>query len=325
MRNAALGWLAMAVACARSQGQAPPPPPPPPPDDAVVAVVDPGPPRPSLLDDEIPYQLWPPLPGRQVGLLISGGSRWGSNAGWMRQVYEEGRGAGRTTYLFVVDRQSPRALYFTAKQGEGYNFLPSWEVPLPEGKTARYDAAMHYPGSGSALGLVEQAHLVELEINDGRGTPGTLHFVATEVAVLDGSDDYPIVSARALDDAAARWRAFADAQQGAIDDALRDAGRGEPQVAETFFVTWLEHDARLRAVFYRRVARTTRTEREVTGHCPPGAPCARDVEVTIRGEAVELALIVEYDVHGARVGTEEHPPVRMHPSALMQLGVIIGP
>jgi hypothetical protein len=44
-----------------------------------------------------------------------------------------------------------------------------------------------HPESKNPFGLKRFAHIVELDVNGGRGAASNLHFVATRVKVLDGT------------------------------------------------------------------------------------------------------------------------------------------
>jgi hypothetical protein len=221
-----------------------------------------------VYEQQIPFQRWAPLPGKKVGLLVAVNSDWGTLIGWGKGLSLQA--SGQRVYWFLADGDSPRALYFESK-GEGENFLENWSVPLPDGQpAAHYDAAMYGPATVNRYGLGEDAHLVEIEVNGGRGAPGNyLHFVATDVKVLDGSDTHPVRAREALAQSSTAFRALVNGQRKTIDDTMAGAAAvaGKPfgpektAIGEGVFPTWSSQDDTLRVLYVRHERRSsTHTE-----------------------------------------------------------------
>jgi hypothetical protein len=290
----------------------------------------------GLLAAKVPFQEWPVLSAKQVGLLLTVRSPWGVDVGWTRLLRsaEDGRNEDWGNYLFTFGGHSPWALYF-ASHGEGVHFLKQWRVPLPDKTSWVVDAAMQRPGAGAPWGFSAPAHLVEVEVNGGQGAASNLHFVATKARILDGTSEYPIVSSRALDDARLRFDAWRDACGAAIDEAFSEAARSpsgppvgpEKETAyEAIAPTWDAGAAELRVPFFRRVVRASeRTERKMVVHaCPPGAPCLppREEMVTTRhGYGVEIAYEAAYDREGKLVATHAFGPTKVPLPALEEQGI----
>jgi hypothetical protein len=199
----------------------------------------------------VPFQHWLPVPGRVVGLLFARGAQpWGGSLSYGRG---SDTGTERTEYAFSFDRSSPYALYF-ASDGRGFNFLSDWGVPLPDGSTARYDAAMFGPETPDPWGLDRPAHLVELEVNDGRGGrggPTGLHFVVTGARVIDGSDECPVPAEQLLVDLRRRFDETARRHEADLGGWLADAS---PVRRVAVWPTWMRDDETIEALFVLDVA-----------------------------------------------------------------------
>jgi hypothetical protein len=297
----------------------------------------------AVLINEVPYQSWAPLPGKVVGLLVSATSPWGAQIDWTRNLSTVGGSAtadGRV-YWFLADRRSPQVLYFESK-GEGRNFLEQWSVPLADGGAATYDAAMFGPSTPNRFGLFGDVHLVEVEVNGGRGAAAGLHFVATDVRVLDGASAGGLVPAQALTLARQRFeqlvvdrRADVEARLDEAKRAARPAVGAETTVVnEGMFPTWDHEDQTLEVLFLRQVRRQSqRTEmRQRAYRCkkyrapppPPGGPNApnqlpggalrpcpapRSVAVTVTvSYGVEIAEATVFDRSGRLIAVTTYAP-----------------
>ncbi|MBK9034053.1 MAG: hypothetical protein IPL61_22755 [Myxococcales bacterium] len=260
----------------------------------------------------VPFQKWPVLGPRTEGLLITYRTSAGPTIGWSGGPVALATTSARAlTYWFVAPgRWSAQAVYF-ASRGEGENFLAAWGVPLPDGKTATFDAAMFTPTTPNPWGLSAEAHLVDVDVNAGAGAAAGVHFVITGARVLDGQPGYP-VAATALAQGQAAWTQWQDEQRTAIAALLDEQRRTAPGQAfgpETeaidggMFPEWVADRRVLRLGFYQRIARTSsKVETRMVAHsCPPGAPCLppQQQQVTFaRRYGVELALVVEIDARG---------------------------
>lgn len=227
-------------------------------------------------------------------------------------------------YRFTHERGPGYAPYFPSR-GEGDNFLRDWQVPLPDGGIARYDAAMFGPRTGAHC-LRACAHLATLEVNGGRGGRG-LHFVATAVTVVD--DLAPLVIPNVLADLRARFAASCQAEEPALQ-RLYDDARGQypqisagPRVDGTIRVepTWIVDAAALEVLVWREGQvvgeRRTRTETVPPANCVYPQPCAyRDAgtfdlfetlkirsEVAARYRVDRNGLLVEETLYAPRVQT----------------------
>lgn len=216
----------------------------------------------------------PPLGERARGLLVSVAYYSGEDC-------RDPSPGARVEYLFSSAAGTQHALYFPST-GAGFNFLRSWSVPLPDGGSGQYDAAMFGPLDGLPC-LHACAHFVELEVNDGRGGLG-LHFVATAVEVVD--DQRGFDAARVLDDLRRRFAGTVGQQHGDLRRLYADGQRAAPnlhigeRVDEplSLWPSWSEQDATLHVLAFTRgqavASRKIGSETIPPSDCPPGAPCA---------------------------------------------------
>ena len=184
-------------------------------------------------------------------------------------------------YRFARERGPGYALYFSSR-GEGDNFLRDWQVPLPDGGIARYDAAMFGPQTGAHF-LRACAHLATVAVNGGRGGRG-LHFVATAVTVVD--DLAPLAIPDVLADLRARFTAACEAEESALLLSYVEARGQHPQISVPRRVdgpirvepTWLVDAAALEILVWREGQaageRRTGTETVPPANCVYPAPCA---------------------------------------------------
>ena len=167
-------------------------------------------------------QHWPVRAGRLRGLLVASGAQdWGATLNWSGGV-----GAGRGEYQFFAEGASAVAIYF-ASEGEGISFLREWSVPTPAGSAA-FDAAQFLPETPNPWGLSRSAHLVEVELNGGRGGQG-IHSVITDAQLLDGSVEYPIVVEESLLLARARFERWLALQEQARERLVREQRSALPE------------------------------------------------------------------------------------------------
>src|SRR5262245_41977322 len=116
--------------------------------------------------------------------------------------------------------------------------------------------------------------LVEVEVNDGEGSPPTEAFVATKMTRLDGTDKYPLKLPDVLADAKKRYASHAKDNQKKIDGEMADVqkkvlkGRkvtGPKATDELVFMTWLPDTDRVKIAFRTRINDGAFTETTIRG------------------------------------------------------------
>jgi len=276
----------------------------------------------------VPFQTWPELPGRAVGLLMASGQQpWGGSINWTRGLEHD---TARIEYRFLFDRSSPYAVYFVS-DGRGFNYMRGWSVPTPGGGQSRHQGvAMFRPDTPNDLGLRRLAHLVEVEVNGGSGGKG-IHFVITGLRVLDGTRTHPLhpddvlVALRKRFDATlagyrARTTAILYKARAGLPKDWKIPRRAEAQIA--VWPTWVEKDSVLEAVFVARAGEAAQgPATETMRRCPPCpctpdgkcAPCARCdptpiVERPSRQYGWEVAATYRVDRSGRLSGETIYAP-----------------
>jgi len=222
-------------------------------------------------------------PGVTEGLLWSGGLQpWGIG-------YDHGPSLNdpeRIEYKFSMKGTAPYAVYFVSK-GEGHNFLRDWTVYVPTPPNqVKYNAAMFDPSTPNAWGLSRLAYLVSVDVNDQRGGAG-IHFVITDVRILDGTPEFPPRVDDLLFGLRARFDKFVEAHQADIETSLQLKTRAiDPQFGAPLAIektvgmapSWRELVRNVEATFTAtmRYAGRGKTLRRA---CPPcQGPCTRCID-----------------------------------------------
>jgi hypothetical protein len=230
----------------------------------------------SPLERVVPYQLWTGPEATVTGILFAMASNeYAPTLDWMRNIVAN---QPPQPYWFGSDGSSPYALYFPSS-GEGLNFLDDWTVPLANGRTTTYDAAMFTPQTNNPWGLSKDAHIVTLEVNDGRGSNSGVHFVATDVTVLDGTPEVPMDPVAVMREASADFEQDVASSEASIDAELAAARESAaPPASATLtesraqglWPTWRTQSNQLELTFVHRRDEIWRTPAETGAF--PGMP-----------------------------------------------------
>jgi hypothetical protein len=203
----------------------------------------------------IPQRKYQPLKGTTIGVLVSD---------VQKVMAFDGRGGPPDAMGFSRDGQSYRWIY-----------VPVTEKPLITGLNIRVgekgEEMKRYPSLSMAnTQTVKQWEitapyaLVEVEVNDKLGAPAEEGFVATKMTTLDGSKEYPIKVAEAIENAKKRYKTYLKDQEGKLEkemaksqkDALKDEkATGPRETSELMYITWLPESKSLSVRF-----RTTITD-----------------------------------------------------------------
>jgi hypothetical protein len=194
----------------------------------------------------IPYRKYQALPGKAVGILI----------GDVRAVMgQEGRSSYPDAMGFSTGGNSYRWVYVPVLDRPN---ITNFSVPVGEkGERSRTypKLSMARPETTRDWGINAPYALVEVEVNDGEGSPARETFVATKVKRLDGSRAYPLRLPDVVTDLRKRHARSLQDRQKKIDDALAEVqknvlkGRkvtGPRQTEELFYITWLPDTQRVR-------------------------------------------------------------------------------
>jgi hypothetical protein len=238
---------------------------------AALAVAAPVPTVPTETVQErvgfIPQRQSQPLPGRVVGVLAS------DVAGLLGS---EGRNGRSDVFAFSVDGNSYRRVYLSVADRPQLDHL-NVRVGARGEQVKVYPSLS--PASAAALkpwNIDGSYALVEVEVNDGLGSPPEEAFVATRLRRLDGTDAFPALLPDIVAEARKRQQAWLAAQQPALEAGWADLQTrvikertltGPRETKDVLYITWLPERERLRLSF-----RTTLTDGVFeTGPAGPGS------------------------------------------------------
>src|SRR5262249_9565653 len=106
--------------------------------------------------------------------------------------------------------------------------------------------------------VVQPYALVEVEVNSKLGSPAVPSFVASDIKVLDGTDEFPLKTHEVVETLKKRYAGDLKENEKKIDDALAVARKkakaaGQERKSEIMYLTWLSASERLAAHFLTRV------------------------------------------------------------------------
>jgi hypothetical protein len=202
----------------------------------------------------IPKQKHEPQGGKVIGVL----------AGDVTAIMgREGRGGPQNSYGFGRNGHSYRWVY-----------VPGGENPIISNLQVRTgekgDAVKVYPKLDMAnpetikqFGFSESYCLVEIEVNDGLGSPAEEAFVATKMTRVDGTKDYPLKVTEVVDALRKKYDGWMKDQERTISDAMTQAQTksikdakptGPKQTNTVMLVTWMAESQRLQVRFLTRIS-----------------------------------------------------------------------
>ncbi len=280
----------------------------------------------------IPHRKYAPLKGTTVGVLVSDVRAF---------MAHEGRGGPPDAMGFSTGGNSYRWIYVPALKGQP--LISNLQVNVGEkpGKVKVYPALnMANATEVKRWDIAVPCALVEVEVNDGLGSPAQEGFVATKMKRLDGTAAYPLRLTDVVADLRKRYKRHLEARQKKIDDEMEAVkkdvlkGRkvtGPKQSSELMYLTWLPDSKHVKVAFRTRMEDGAFQEARIGGRrgpfplpprpLPPGAgkeralrrppPPPRDFTVKFGVSfGVELGLAYEVDVKGKVVATHELRPQR---------------
>ncbi len=197
----------------------------------------------------LPNRVYQPRAGKVIGVAVS------DVAGMMGR---EGRSSQADALGFSSD-------------GGSYNwmYVPMDDMPQITNLNVRVGAKGEETIQFAKLGMatlkriepwgVKSAYtLVEVEVNNGKGAPADEAFVASKMAVVDGSKAFPIKVDDCVAKAKALYAGYRKDNTKAFDEAMAKAGKdalaekkatGPREAAELMHVTWLTKENRLVVTF----------------------------------------------------------------------------
>jgi len=200
----------------------------------------------------IPYRNHQVLKGTAIGILVTDGQPVLSN---------EGRFGPADQLVFATNGASYRWVYVPSENGSMKNL----QVPVGvEGNVQIFPSLdMANPKSVAPWGIKQPYSLVEVQVNNGQGSPAGDSFVATNMKVLDGTKDYPIQTTDIVKELKKRYADYVKEKEKAIEAEMTVAagkylkGRkatGPRERSELMFLTWMPESKTLQAHFRTKVS-----------------------------------------------------------------------
>jgi hypothetical protein len=175
---------------------------------------------------------------------------------------DEGRKGPQGALCFSVGGGSYRWVYVPVTKKP---VIGGMRIPVGEKGDMRkpfYDLCFADVKTVKRWGVTEPFALVELEVNDGFGSPASESFVATRMRVLDGTTEYPLHVAEVIGQLRKEYQSWLQGQENTIQAGMCEAQRaalghrrrtGPQQTDELLYVTWLPNTQQLHVQFRTRV------------------------------------------------------------------------
>lgn len=200
----------------------------------------------------LPRRQFEPLPGRITGILVSGGQDL---------LADEGR-------------KGPPNAYSFSTRGESYRWMlvPVQKMPLiggirlpvgRDGKTFERFDKLNFatPESLKDADVSGPIALVEVQVNNGLGSPNGEKFVATKVRRIDGTPEFPLPLVETVAQLRRTFDEWQKTQAPEIENALFEAEKkslngqkptGPKQQTDVLYVSWLPDEERIQVRFRSR-------------------------------------------------------------------------
>lgn len=259
----------------------------------------------------MPRSNYKPLPGKAVGLLLSNVAN---------KMAHEGRSGTPDALAFSSNGASYRWLYLPVAERPQITDLRVRTGVKGDGVKTYPSLSMASPRTLAPMKIAVPYALVEVEVNDGQGSPAEDAFVATKMTRLDGTKEYPLNVAELMTELPKKYAAWKAKNQDKHDEAMTTARKqaienrtatGPRQTQELVYATWLTETQRLRVHF-----RTTITDGEYKDG-PGGADRGQKDRAPARPAAnfrsgtsfgIEFGLAYEVSAEGRLVQELVLPP-----------------
>ncbi len=196
----------------------------------------------------IPFRRHVPLPGKIVGVLVRDAQPVLTLEGRSGPADQMclGYGGGSYRWVYVPVKQNPMIGSLMLGVGD-------------KGERKRFDNLSM--ASSTTIGQWDvkgKYALVEIEVNDGLGSPAMDAFVATRMRRMDGTREFPFKLEEVIEDLRKKYeqqvkdqvRQIDTAMEMAAAEALKDRkATGPRDRVEVMFVTWIPETERLRVHF----------------------------------------------------------------------------
>jgi hypothetical protein len=196
-----------------------------------------------------------PLPGKAVGVFVTD---------IKDAMAAEGRSGPPGAVGFAFGRSPYRWVYLPCEgksEDASTITLPVGSIPGEERQFK--DVCVATQASLKSLGFTAPYSLVEVEVNDGLGSPANADkFKASQPRLLEGTDAYHLRVSDVVRDLKERYKAYLEGQRQEIDKAInhlaidelkKQAPTGPRETSDQIYVTWVMERDFLRVEFRTRV------------------------------------------------------------------------
>ncbi len=206
-------------------------------------------------DTFIPRRQYKVLPGKVVGVMVSNPQP---------VLSTEGRSSAPDVMCFSQDGLSYRWVYVPSPKDRPT--ITNLKVPVgknPRGQWRLYPALdMAKLATLKPYAVTKPFVLVEVEVNDGQGSPAISSFVSTNYRVLENSKKYPLVVSNVIAKIQKDYATYKKKNKAVIDRELAKAEKqalrnrkptGRPTTTELMYVTWMNKTNELHVRFRTKV------------------------------------------------------------------------
>jgi hypothetical protein len=191
--------------------------------------------------------------GTAIGVLLTDGQP---------VLSTEGRSGPADQLVFSANGNSYRWVYVPVAENP---MITNLQVPVGDkGQKDVYPSlSIASPRTVVPWGITAPYSLVEVKVNDGKGSPANDSFVGTYFKVLDGSKDYPLKVAEVVADLKKRYAEAIKAREKDLDKAMADHAAkslkdkkptGPREKSELMYVTWLNDSDALQVRFKTKMS-----------------------------------------------------------------------
>lgn len=201
----------------------------------------------------LPYRKYQALPGKAIGVLVSDAQP---------VLSTEGRSGPNNELCFSHDGCSYRWVYVPDVSGQP--MIRNLQVPIGNGQKHLYGALnLASPPSVKPFGVRTLFTLVEVEVNQGDGSPVNDSFVATRFKVLDGNKQYPLKVADVIKRVRKHYADWCKSRSKEIDAAMMAAQKkalkkqkadGPRRKEDLMYVTWMTKENTLQIRFRTKLS-----------------------------------------------------------------------
>lgn len=211
----------------------------------------------KLWKKHLPWRVHKALGEKAIGVLLYDGQP---------VLSLEGRSGPTDQLCFSQDGNSYRWVYVPTEDANP--MITNLTVPIGKDKNGGNmifpKLHMASPKSVAGMGVMTQFTLVEVEVNNGLGSPENDSFTATKFKVLEGTNEYPLKVGQVLTQLKEDYAKYVKDQEPKINDEMRKAQQaalkegqkpdGARNKKDIVYITWITQDNVLEVRFLSKIS-----------------------------------------------------------------------